>query len=63
MLVTDSADATRAAFQAHAKARGATELMTPAELLHVDALPLLGSGKVDNVAVAKLVRERSLTAA
>ena len=34
VLVTDSAEATRAAFQAHGKARGATELMIPAEVIH-----------------------------
>ena len=32
--------------------------MMPAEVLVVDKLPLLGSGKVDNVAVTKLVHER-----
>ena len=38
VLVTDSAEATRAAFQAHGKARGATELMIPAEVIHLDAV-------------------------
>ena len=47
-----------AAFQAFAKSRGAAELMIPAEIMIVPKLPLLGSGKVDLVSVAKLVRER-----
>src|SRR5919107_3938497 len=36
VLVTERRDATRAAFQAFAKARGAPELMLPAEVLVVD---------------------------
>jgi acyl-[acyl-carrier-protein]-phospholipid O-acyltransferase/long-chain-fatty-acid--[acyl-carrier-protein] ligase len=58
VLVTQNPDATRAAFQAFAKARGASDLMIPAEVLVVDGLPLLGSGKLDHPAVARLVRER-----
>jgi acyl-[acyl-carrier-protein]-phospholipid O-acyltransferase / long-chain-fatty-acid--[acyl-carrier-protein] ligase len=58
ILVTQKPDATRAAFLAFAKAEGASELMIPAEVLVVDRLPLLGSGKLDHAAVAKLTRER-----
>jgi hypothetical protein len=32
--------------------------MVPAEIVHLEKLPLLGSGKVDNMAVAKLIKER-----
>jgi hypothetical protein len=32
--------------------------MTPAEILVVEKLPLLGSGKIDTVALSQLVRER-----
>jgi acyl-[acyl-carrier-protein]-phospholipid O-acyltransferase/long-chain-fatty-acid--[acyl-carrier-protein] ligase len=32
--------------------------MTPAEIVIMDKLPLLGSGKVDNLAVTRLVKER-----
>jgi acyl-[acyl-carrier-protein]-phospholipid O-acyltransferase / long-chain-fatty-acid--[acyl-carrier-protein] ligase len=32
--------------------------MVPAEIVVVDKLPLLGSGKIDNLALAKLVQER-----
>jgi len=31
--------------------------MTPAEIIHMEKVPLLGSGKVDLLAVAKMVRE------
>ena len=58
VLVTQKKDATRGEFQAFARSRGASELMMPAEIVFVDKLPLLGSGKVDNMAVTKLVKER-----
>ena len=62
VLVTERRDASRAAFQAFAKAKGAAELMIPAEVLVVDKVPVLGSGKLDYVGVATLVRERAATA-
>ena len=58
VLVTEKEDATRAAFQAYAKARGASDLMAPAEVMVVDKLPVLGSGKTDLVSVARLVMGR-----
>jgi acyl-[acyl-carrier-protein]-phospholipid O-acyltransferase/long-chain-fatty-acid--[acyl-carrier-protein] ligase len=57
ILVTQNKDATRSQFQAFARSHGASELMTPAEIIHMEKLPLLGAGKVDNMAVAKTVRE------
>jgi acyl-[acyl-carrier-protein]-phospholipid O-acyltransferase/long-chain-fatty-acid--[acyl-carrier-protein] ligase len=33
--------------------------MIPGEVLVVDKLPVLGSGKLDHVGVARLVRERA----
>ena len=57
VLVTTRRDATRAAFLAFAKSRGAPELMTPADVLVVEKIPLLGSGKIDNIELARLVRE------
>ena len=63
MPVTEKKDATRAAFQAHTKARGASDLMAPAEVMVVDKLPLLGSGKADLVGVARLVLARHSVAA
>ena len=63
VLVTERKDATRAAFQAHARAKGASDLMVPADVIVVDKLPLLGSGKPDLTAVARLVVERQPAAA
>ena len=58
ILVTAKQDAGRAAVQAHLKAAGATEIMMPSEIMLVDALPLLGSGKMDYVELGRQVRER-----
>jgi acyl-[acyl-carrier-protein]-phospholipid O-acyltransferase/long-chain-fatty-acid--[acyl-carrier-protein] ligase len=59
VLVTAQKGATRGDFQMFAKARHASELMMPSEVWVLDNIPLLGSGKVDMVAVAKLVEERA----
>jgi acyl-[acyl-carrier-protein]-phospholipid O-acyltransferase/long-chain-fatty-acid--[acyl-carrier-protein] ligase len=59
ILVTTRRDATRAAFLAFAKSRGAPELMTPSEVLVIEKMPLLGSGKIDNLALTQMVRERA----
>ena len=40
------------------EAKGAAGLMIPAEVMIVESLPLLGSGKLDFAAVTKMVRER-----
>ncbi len=55
-----AAERTRPApsIQAYAKARHASDLMIPSEVWVLDKLPLLGSGKVDVMAAAKLVHER-----
>ncbi len=58
VLVTQRKGATRGEFQGFARSRGASELMTPADIVYMEKLPLLGSGKVDNVTLAKLVKER-----
>ena len=42
----------------HARARGAAELMVPAEILLVAGLPLLGTGKPDYVAATALAKEK-----
>jgi acyl-[acyl-carrier-protein]-phospholipid O-acyltransferase / long-chain-fatty-acid--[acyl-carrier-protein] ligase len=63
VLVTEKEDATRAGFQAYAKSRGAPDLMMPAEVMVVDKLPVLGSGKADLVSVARLVAGRQQVAA
>ena len=56
--MTQKKDPTRAEFQAFARSRGATELMVPAEFVYLEKMPLLGTGKIDNVGVTKLVKER-----
>ncbi len=58
ILLTQHKGATRAEFMAFARARHASDLMIPSEVWVVDALPLLGSGKVDMMATTKLVHER-----
>ena len=59
VLVTGNPAATRAAFHAHVRERGGSELMVPAEILVADELPRLGTGKLDLAAIARLVRQRS----
>ncbi|MCC3245877.1 acyl-[ACP]--phospholipid O-acyltransferase [Methylocystis sp. WRRC1] len=58
VLVTQEKNATRADFQAYAKSKGAADLMVPAEVLVVEKVPLLGSGKLDFAGVTKMVRDR-----
>jgi acyl-[acyl-carrier-protein]-phospholipid O-acyltransferase/long-chain-fatty-acid--[acyl-carrier-protein] ligase len=57
ILFTNQEGATRGELTAHARAHGATELMVPAEVRVVEAVPLLGSGKVDGPAVQRLADE------
>ena len=47
----------------HAREHGASELMMPAEILILDKMPMLGSGKVDLMTLAKLLQERAAEAA
>jgi acyl-[acyl-carrier-protein]-phospholipid O-acyltransferase/long-chain-fatty-acid--[acyl-carrier-protein] ligase len=58
VLLTEQKGAMRGDFQAFAKAKHASDLMIPSEVWVMDKLPLLGSGKVDMMATAKLVHER-----
>lgn len=62
LLVTDCTDATRADFVAFARNHGVPELAVPRHILHVDAVPILGSGKVDYAAVERLAREQPVAA-
>jgi len=59
IMVTDKAGATRGEFQVHARGKHASELMLPAEVIVLDKLPMLGSGKVDQLAIETLVREHA----
>jgi acyl-[acyl-carrier-protein]-phospholipid O-acyltransferase/long-chain-fatty-acid--[acyl-carrier-protein] ligase len=56
VLVTMAGGADRAELAAAARRAGLSELTVPSELLVVATLPLLGSGKVDLIAVAEMAR-------
>jgi acyl-[acyl-carrier-protein]-phospholipid O-acyltransferase/long-chain-fatty-acid--[acyl-carrier-protein] ligase len=58
ILLTQQTGATRADFHAFARTKHASDLMIPAEVWVFDKLPVLGTGKVDMMAVGKLVEER-----
>jgi acyl-[acyl-carrier-protein]-phospholipid O-acyltransferase/long-chain-fatty-acid--[acyl-carrier-protein] ligase len=59
ILATQKKDATRSEFMTFAKQQHAADLMIPSEVMVFDALPMLGSGKVDLITLAKLVAERT----
>jgi len=58
IMVTQQKNPLRSEFQAFARSHGATELMVPAEIVYMEKLPLLGTGKIDNMTVTKLIKER-----
>ena len=58
-LLTTDAGCTRDVFSQFARRKGATELMVPADILVVDKIPLLGSGKPDYVAALDVAKERA----
>jgi len=58
ILVTTKKDPVRSELIQFARSRGASEMMVPAEVLIVEKLPLLGSGKIDYPALQKFVAER-----
>jgi acyl-[acyl-carrier-protein]-phospholipid O-acyltransferase/long-chain-fatty-acid--[acyl-carrier-protein] ligase len=62
VLVTQQKGATRGEFQVFARSKGASDLMVPAEVVYLEKLPVLGTGKIDMVGVAKLVNERGTSA-
>jgi acyl-[acyl-carrier-protein]-phospholipid O-acyltransferase / long-chain-fatty-acid--[acyl-carrier-protein] ligase len=59
ILITDKHGATRADFQAYARSKHASELMLPSEVIVLDKLPLLGSGKVDHLTLQKFVLDKT----
>jgi acyl-[acyl-carrier-protein]-phospholipid O-acyltransferase/long-chain-fatty-acid--[acyl-carrier-protein] ligase len=59
VLLTQQKGATRGEFQQFAKSKGASDLMVPAEVVVMEKLPVLGTGKIDMVGVAALVKERA----
>jgi acyl-[acyl-carrier-protein]-phospholipid O-acyltransferase/long-chain-fatty-acid--[acyl-carrier-protein] ligase len=59
ILVTTKKDAARQELSARAREDGMSELHVPKRILHVEKMPLLGSGKADYPAVQALVEEVS----
>jgi acyl-[acyl-carrier-protein]-phospholipid O-acyltransferase / long-chain-fatty-acid--[acyl-carrier-protein] ligase len=59
IMVTDKHGATRSDFMTYARSKHASELMLPAEVVVLDKLPMLGSGKVDQLAIDKFVRDQA----
>lgn len=58
VLATTFATPEVSALMAAAKAEGQTELMVPKQIICVDNLPLLGSGKTDYVELTRLLRAK-----
>ena len=54
VLVTDHAGARVDDLLAHAQAHGIAELMIPKRIIHVETLPVMGTGKLDLVAVTRI---------
>ena len=57
VLVTTSPDADRTAFAGWVHNHGVQELAIPRQILHVDSIPVLGTGKTDYVKVTRSVLE------
>ncbi|MFP6741345.1 MAG: acyl-[ACP]--phospholipid O-acyltransferase [Alphaproteobacteria bacterium] len=57
VLITDRPGADRQDLLDYAKRQGITELMVPKDIRTVDAVPLLGTGKVDYVGVKSMVED------
>ncbi len=59
VLVSSNPDASRDALAKWAKQQGIAAIAVPAKILHVEELPLLGTGKTDFRALQQLVAEQS----
>jgi acyl-[acyl-carrier-protein]-phospholipid O-acyltransferase / long-chain-fatty-acid--[acyl-carrier-protein] ligase len=57
ILATTKPGATGAEVQTWMKIKGASEIMRPSSIVILDAAPLLGSGKINYIALAKALRE------
>ena len=55
VLLTDVEEVSRSALMAAARRAGASELNIPKQIVYREAIPLLGSGKVDYLAIKDLV--------
>jgi acyl-[acyl-carrier-protein]-phospholipid O-acyltransferase/long-chain-fatty-acid--[acyl-carrier-protein] ligase len=63
ILVTTQKDAERKSLSVSAKSRGVAEITVPSEVIIMDKIPLLASGKTDYPALTLLVTERLEVAA
>jgi acyl-[acyl-carrier-protein]-phospholipid O-acyltransferase/long-chain-fatty-acid--[acyl-carrier-protein] ligase len=59
IMITDKHGASRSEFMTYARSKHASELMLPAEVVVLDKMPMLGSGKVDQLAIDKFVRDQA----
>ena len=57
-LLTTATDADRAALRREGRKRGLTEIMLPDEIIHIDEIPVLGTGKIDHGETRRLVLSR-----
>ena len=57
MLFTTIAQPERAVIAEGLKSRGASDLMIPKVLVHLEEIPLLGSGKTDYVTLTRISNE------
>ena len=58
VLVTTKMPALKVELMLYSKRYGATDLMVPNDIINVDSIPVLGSGKTDYVTTQKLVAEK-----
>jgi len=59
LLFTNKKDASRSDVVALAHARHVSELMIPAEVIYMEKLPMLGSGKVDTLTLQDMAKDRA----
>jgi len=57
VLLTEQRDATRATLAAAAREAGLPEIFVPRAIVTVDAVPILGTGKIDYVSAARLAAD------
>jgi acyl-[acyl-carrier-protein]-phospholipid O-acyltransferase / long-chain-fatty-acid--[acyl-carrier-protein] ligase len=58
VLITTKKDGNRSDVIAHLKYKHAADLMTPSEIMVIDTMPVMGTGKTDYVSLATLLKER-----
>ncbi|MDZ5449992.1 acyl-[ACP]--phospholipid O-acyltransferase [Labrys sp. ZIDIC5] len=62
VLITPHKQANRADVIAHLRYKHAAELMIPSEIMIIDAMPVMGTGKTDYVGLNKMLKERQANA-